>query len=266
MKKIFIVVAVLIVLIAAVGSAAIFWRNPLVKMLLTKGIKEATGVNVMIEEVDVVFVPSTIKLRDVILFNPQGYPERIMADIPEIFIDYDLHAIRRGDLHFRRVKLDLRKIAIIKDKHGRVNVDYLKKSGGGEEAVEAKGKPIEGEKPVVKKDGKTNSNSFRIDRLELKIGKVVYRDYSPDAPVPELELNFYTHDVFKNVTSLAQVVRIVLARAVYKTTIQDLVGIDISPLGEPGIADVFREKIKDVFGDVFDKFGDKIKLPWKTKE
>ncbi|MBN3040625.1 MAG: hypothetical protein JW867_05815, partial [Candidatus Omnitrophica bacterium] len=82
-----------------------------------------------------------------------------------------------------------------------------------------------------KKDTKeSKAPEIAIDLLVLKVGKVVYKDYSGkgDPLVKEFKINI--NEKFENITDPQSLARLILQRCLLKTTIANLTGFDLDAL------------------------------------
>jgi hypothetical protein len=108
--------------------------------------------------------------------------------MPELRIQYDPAALRQGNFHLPRVRLDLAGLTVVKNKQGRINFETLKKK----------------EKEEQKAARRSLSAGFKfngIDTLELSLGKFHVTDL---ASGHEEVIDFgVTNQVFHNVKSEA---------------------------------------------------------------
>jgi len=88
--------------------------------------------------------------------------------MPEIYVDYDLPAIFKGKVHLEEMRLNMNEFVVVKNEKGELNLDALK-------VVQAQ---KEGKKPEAKAKEGGKIPEIQIDTLKLKVGKVVYKDYS----------------------------------------------------------------------------------------
>lgn len=291
MKTLLIAVAVLmlaLVLVVLIG------KDIIARAVIKNGIEARTGMRLIIENVDVGVLSASAKIDNLVLLNPQGYEDTVMAEIPELFLDCDLGDLLLGKLHFQKVRLNLRRLFIVKNREGGLNVHALKgvaRSKGVVSKPEAerrqavpKNEATTKRPPALKSAdafgsgrpaevGRTKAGldeggrgSFKIDRLELKLGKVIYRDYTPGAPIGMIELNLNIDESYEDITSPGDVVKTVLARALVDTVIAKVVNIDFGSIRsgmaetvERGMeeikgaaeraAEMLKEKLKPPFGD-----------------
>ena len=67
-----------------------------------------------------------VSINNMKLYNPAGYTDKVMVDMPEIYIDYNLSSFLKRKAHLEEVRIDLKELTVIKDKKGKLNIDALK--------------------------------------------------------------------------------------------------------------------------------------------
>lgn len=212
-KLIFIVVGILV--IAVVLS---FAKNIIVKSSIEKGVEVVTGLRLNMRSLNVDIIKTLVGIRDLKLFNPKGYEDRIMLDMPEIYVNYDLPAIIKGKVHLKEMRINLKEFTVVKNEKGELNLDSLK-------VVQAQ---KEGKKPEEKEKGK--APEMQIDSLELKIGKVIYKDYSKGGTPSIKEFNINLDERYENITNPYSLVSLIVVRALMGTTIASLTDFDLGGL------------------------------------
>ena len=189
MKKL--IVGILVVVIVVV-LALVFGRNILAKSIVVGGIKQVCGLKIDIAKVDI-GLPS-VTVQGLMVYNPDGFQDKILADIPEISFDLDLPGFFKNKVHLGKLKLNVREIDVILNEKGKLNVNslalLLPKPGGG--------KP-----PDIK-----------IDELAVKIVKVGYKGYLPVAGVKTNEFNPNIDETFHDVTDPSKVASQIMQRIV----------------------------------------------------
>ncbi|MCQ9206516.1 MAG: hypothetical protein NG740_01340 [Omnitrophica bacterium] len=205
----------LIILVVAVAVLSLA-KDIIVKTSFEKGVEALTGLPLKTGNFRVSLVRQFVSIRRLILFNPRGYKDRIMLDAPEIYIDYNLSAIIKGKVRFDNVRINIRKFVVVKNKNGELNINSLKVVGGQEKE----------KKPVKKRKAK----HFQIDNLELKIGKVIYKDYSKGASPLVKEFDANINERYTNITNPSSVIRLLVVKALVKTTIASLADFDLGAL------------------------------------
>lgn len=221
-------------------------RNVTVKSIIGAGVRMITGLKLDIQKLDIGVFRSLVNIEKVKLYNPKGFNDKVMADIPQIYAAYDLGGFFRGKTHLREVKLNLKEFIVVKNEKGEVNIDSLKV------IKDKKGKGLKKRKSKQK---------FRMDVLDLKIGRVLYKDYTQIPPsVKEYKINI--NQRFKDINDPAGLVSLIVFKALASTTINNLIDLDLNILadgiggtlkGVKNLADGAVGKVFETGGDIKDK-------------
>ncbi len=220
MRKLFIIVSIIFVLLVAV----FFGKNLIVKTSVKAGVKAMTGLKLNIKSMNVGILNSLIGINGLQLFNPPGFVDELMVDLPEIYVDYDLGAFIKGKIHLEEVRLNLKEFSVIKNEKGELNLDSLRI------VEEKKDEKVEGEEKKEKE--KTKMPELQIDVLELKIGKVVYKDYSKGTPPKSKEFNVNIDERYENITNPRAFISLIIVKALKNTTIARLTNFNLGALQE----------------------------------
>lgn len=212
MKKTLIIVGVVVV-------GLLIARNVVAQFAITQGVKAATGVGVSVGSLDLGLFSSRVGVKGLAVLNPSGYPERVMVSMPELFVDYDLGAFLKGTVHLEVVRLNLAEIVVIKNTQGQVNVNSLAPVKESQAPTQRHAEPKPGKAPKL-----------QIDLVELKVGRVVYKDYSQGAEPAVKEFAVNLDERYERVTNPQALAGMILAKALAKTTIAQLANIDVSGL------------------------------------
>lgn len=229
MKKLGIVIVVILVLLVAIVLA----RNTIAKNAITAGVKMMTGLNLSIKSMSVGLFKSAIGIEELKLQNPEGFQDKFMVVLPEIYVDYDLGAFLKKQVHFEQINLNLKELTVVKNGKGELNLNALK-------VVKDKQAPSTEEK-----------TEFKIDMLQLKIGRVVFKDYSKGTQPKTLEFNLNIDERYENITDANKLVSLIVTRALINTTIAKLADFDLSSL-QTEAGDLLKGATKSA-QDVLDK-------------
>jgi uncharacterized protein involved in outer membrane biogenesis len=221
MKKIFITLILLLVIIVAL---LFIGKNVIAKKAVTAGVKAVTGLQMDIGTMDVGFLNTLIGINEMKLYNPPGYDEKVMIDMPEIFVDYKLGSFIAGKAHLEEIRINLKELIVIKNRDGKLNIEALK-------AAQKEEKMKEEQKTEGKK------TEITIDTFNLKIGKVAYKDLSKGQT---REYNLNLHETHHNVTDLNELGKLILVKALMNTNIASLANFDINSL-KSGIPDTLMK-------------------------
>jgi len=254
MKK----VGVIIAIILFIGVGFSLTKNIMAKNALSAGVKAVTGLRLETKSVNVGILNTTVGINDLKLFNPHGFPDKVMVDLPEIYVNYDLGAILKKKAHLEEVRLNLKEFVVVKNGKGEINLDSLK-------VVQAK---REDKRPSKVEKEKAKGLSFQIDKLQLKIGKVIYKDYSKGVPPKVREFNLNIDESYENITDPNALVMLIVFKALTNTTIGSLANFDIGSLtegvlegikGTTAMATETVGKTADVVKDVGESTADTLK-------
>jgi hypothetical protein len=232
MKKLAIVVAIILAIII---GGIVFFKNIIARSLVVQGFKGVTGLTLEIGSLDIGVFKPVVAVSNLKLFNPPDYPDKLMADIPAFYAEYDLGAFLKGKVHFRQLQINLKSLEVVKTAKAKVNLESL-------EALKPKGN---GPAPEIK-----------IDKLVLDIGKVSYKDYSIFHQPKVSEFNLNIHETYENIDNPQSLVNIILAKALMNTTIGDLEKLGLAPLKKElgnvraNIRESVRGKVKDVLREI----------------
>ena len=212
-KLIVLVIVVLVVLVLA--------RNVVVKVAVETGVKIVTGMPLSMGKLDLNFQNSFVDLEDLVVKNPSGFQNTSLVEIPKILVSYNLSDILKGNIHLKNIEFDMKQFTVVKNEKGELNLDRLK-------ALQGTQKPSA---PAAGQGPKTAAKPMpiQIDMMRLKIGKVVYVDYSWGSPSTK-EFLINLDQSFQNITDLNSVVRLIVLKAMMSSGISNLVNFDIGDL------------------------------------
>lgn len=203
MKKI--IVGFIVVLILGL-TLVIFNRNLLARFIIVSGIKKTCGLGVNIGSLTI-GLPN-VSISELKIYNPPGFKDRLLADIPEVYVDFDLPAFFKNQVHLGKLNLEIKELAVILNEEGKLNVNSL--------AL------------LIPKPGAGKPPEIRIDTLALKIGKVVYKGYFPIVGAKAKEFNPHIDETFHDVTNPSKVAAQILQRILSQIGIENLANFDVT--------------------------------------
>ena len=206
----------ILVILAIVIVGLFLGKNLIATSALSGGVKLITGLDTQVGSMHVGLLNTAVGIKGLRVLNPHGFPERVMVEVPEIFVDYDLGSFLKGEAHLQTMRVNLAELHVIKSAEGQLNLNSVK-------ALES-GKTGAGKQPQAGPMPK-----FLIDVLELKVGKVVYKDYTANPPmVKEFAVNI--DERYKHITNPYTFGALVFSRALMKTTVGQLANFDVKGL------------------------------------
>jgi len=242
MKKIGIILIILIFLVVGLSLA----KDAIIKASVENIVSLTTGLGLDIKELKVSLPKTFISVKNMLIINPDQFEDKIMLDMPEVYMDYDLPSLIRKKIHLYDLRIDVKEFTIIKQKDGKTNLDYVKSL-----------------KPKDKKKKKDDSKApaLQIDNLHLKIGKIIHKDYSRgrEPLVSEYDLNLDIR--YKNLKSVDEIIKIITLKALVNTAIGKLT--DFSQFRD--IASDGLEGGKDILKKTVDELQNILKSPFESK-
>jgi uncharacterized protein involved in outer membrane biogenesis len=186
----------LLIIVIIILVAVVLARNIIIKHSIRPGAKLVSGLDVSVDKVDVGLTRSAAGMEGITLYNPEGFPEGTVIEIPEVYIDYDHKQILGDTIHLEELRLGIDKVVVVKNSEGQINlVELVRVLNDRFKADQQKQQQPSGEK---------KGKALKIDRLKLDIGSVVYRDHSVDPPTENV-ININLHETHENITSPAAV-------------------------------------------------------------
>jgi hypothetical protein len=238
MKKLLIVLGV----IAAVLILLVIGRNVFIKAAVETGVKAVTGLTLEMSKLDIGLFKTTLEIKGLKLYNPEGFKDKLMADLPEVYVDYSLRKIVQGKVYLPEVRLNLQQFTVVKNEKGALNLDSLA-------VVQQKKEGAAPAKQAAMPD-------LKIDSLRLDIGKVVYKDYSVGAGEPNVQTyDVNIHETFKNITDPQALVGLIVVKALGHTSIAALTGFDLKNLKQTAVSVLDAKMPVKVIGTLADTVG-----------
>ena len=196
-------------------------RSLVVKTALEIALPRVTGLPLSLGKLDIGLKPSFVDIEALNLKSPSGFHDTSLVEIPKIRVDYELFGLLKGKAHLKNIEFDMKQFTVVKNEKGQLNLDRLRALQGTQEPS-AQTLGAEPKAPA-------KAIPVQIDVMRLRIGKVVYVDYSSGSPVTkEFPINF--NQSFQNITDLNSVVRLIVLKAMVSSGISNLVNFDIGGL------------------------------------
>ncbi|MFC1666398.1 hypothetical protein ACFL0P_00810 [Candidatus Omnitrophota bacterium] len=219
MKKSVFIATVLIFLVIGISMA----KDSIAKASIQKIVSITTGLRMDIGKLEISIPRTYINIKNMLVLNPENFDDRIMMDMPEIYIDYDLRAILKKQIHLNEVFINLREFTVVKNKSGETNLGYVKNMRSGKQKKASGAVDIE------------------IDKMRLKIGKIIYKDHSSGKEPIVSEYNINLDSKYRNIKDLNEIVRIITTRALVTTAIES-----VTDFGK--VTDMASDALKDAKG------------------
>jgi hypothetical protein len=186
-------------------------RDFLIKSLIGSVASNVTGAPTHIGGFSLSVIKQTVRITNFKMYNPGGFPRDILVDIPKIGVSCNLGALLKGKIHLKQIDFELKEMAMVKNKEGKLNVDSLK-------IIEEKkaGAPEKGAKKPAKE------MAIQIDLANLAIGRIVSKDYSVEGPPAIKVYDVNLNKSYKNITSVQQLAALIISEPLKAAGIQGL--------------------------------------------
>jgi hypothetical protein len=213
MKKVFFIFIGVIFLIVVTFVLA---RNSILKKALPVGVKNIIGLELRVKNIDIGLFKPLIDVEDLEILNPKEFSDQVMVIFPEIFAEYDLGAFLKGKVHLKELRLNMRELQVVTNEKGRLNLDSL-------QVVQQKIQKLVPQ-------GNSKPPEIKIDLLHLKVGRVLYKDYTGGGPAKVSYFNVNIDERMENITDPTRLVSFILVKALSKTDIAGLARFNVGIL------------------------------------
>ncbi len=112
--------AIALVLVAAFSFGFV------IKKIVERRLMQQTGMRTHIESFSTGFLSGEVRIENLVMDNPPGFGDGIFLELPEIYVQCDRDALREGRLHFKTVRIEMRRICVVENAAGKRNIDVLK--------------------------------------------------------------------------------------------------------------------------------------------
>ncbi|MCX7661638.1 MAG: hypothetical protein N2Z79_03020, partial [Candidatus Omnitrophica bacterium] len=200
-----------IILILVIILGLCLARDFILKSLIGTIATNVVGAPVRIGGFSLGIIKQSVKISNFRIYNPQGFPREVLVDIPKMAVAWDLGAILKGKIYLKSVDFELKEVNLVKNKEGKLNVDSLK--------IAEEKKPATQEKKAVKTK---KEMAIQIDLLNLAMGRIVNKDYSPEGPPIIKVYDINLNKSYKNITSVQQLALLIISEPLKAAGIQGL--------------------------------------------
>ncbi len=122
MKKL--ITLLLIVVVAVLGISLA--KNGIAQSAVQGVFKKVTGLDLKIASLNLGLRAGRLDARGIRLNNPPGFTDPVMVDMPVLLVDLEPASLFKSEKHLEEVQLDLKELLVVKNKDGKLNLDYLK--------------------------------------------------------------------------------------------------------------------------------------------
>ena len=121
-----IAIAVVLLFVVLVVVALLF-KDVLAKNLAERNLRDSTGMDAKISNLEVGLLTPTLSMEGMKLYNSSEFGGGTFLDMPELRMEYIPDDVRSGKLRFKTLRLHLSELTVVKTKDGKTNLDALDK-------------------------------------------------------------------------------------------------------------------------------------------
>ena len=209
-------------LLLAVVLAVIFFLSldSILRVVIQHNIRAQTGMDAEIGKFYFGLTRPVVEIKDLQLFNAAEFGGTPFLNIPEIHVEYDQPALKRGEIHITLLRFNLGELDIVKNEAGQTNLFAL-------------GLAMPAQKKTAKSNGmdeikkRTGLDFKGIDVLNVSVGTAKYIDLQDQKNNREQKIGI-ENQVIKNVQTPADLAGLALLVALRSG---DFFGSLVAPAG-----------------------------------
>ena len=195
-------------IIVCLGMAFLFllYKDSRLRAKTEKVISAVTGCRVHIQNLKALPGTKVINIKNIRIFNSKDFPDWLMFDIPEARVELSDVPSIKGEMSLKELKVVVGEMTVVRNDKGAINIDTLKLEN----------------KDLKKIPG------INIDKLEVIIKKVKYKDYTKSGLPGEGDFAVNVGQEFTGIKDLSSVFYIIIVKALVDTDIPSIIGYDLS--------------------------------------
>lgn len=203
---------VFLVLVLLLVAGFFVTKHLKIREIVEGQIEQGLGINVSIERIEFSPLLAHVGVIGITIHNPSGFEEEELAYISSIHFIFDpIEIITNKKPNIYLLGLDLKRLNIIKNNEGKVNIEEIN--------------PLRNENAAIQ-----DKTPFYFDVIVLSVGQVRFTDYSG----PNKKEHIYPIDIknvaFVNLSNEQEVVRLIVSKAIENTDIGKLINLKIIPV------------------------------------
>jgi len=204
----------------------VVYKNTIIRKGVEYGVRAVTGLALDIDKFKIGFIASDLHIQGLKLYNPQGFPDKVMLDIPEVYVDYDLISFLQKKIYIREARLYLKEFLVIKSADGTMNLDALR-------ALQPKQAPSTvGETGKDTKAPEQEMPPLKIDVLKLKVDQVVYKEYATRGDPRIRQFRIFIDEEYRDIDDARGLVKTIVLKALGKTALLSLTNLDFGGVSQ----------------------------------
>jgi uncharacterized protein involved in outer membrane biogenesis len=244
-------IARLLILLVLAGAVFSLFSNRLITNYAVSAIEERSGFKVEVGDLDVGFLRPIVRIENLKLTNPPGFPYEEAFTVKEFYVRYDRMSLFRQNIHLDELRLDIPRVVMVNPENGDSNVEILSKMGKKEKPVPDPGEaaPDSGKQEPSSEPKKATEEkrTVSIGNLHVKLGEMEVRRYRPNQPEPAvMNVPVNLDRSYENVTNVDSVVKQLTSELVLRSGfgLINQLGAKISSDGSPKSDEKIKEQLE----------------------
>ncbi len=214
----------LLLLIVLLLVVVLLGKNFLIKGGAQGFVKIKSGMGLDISKFNLGLLSSKLDIENIELFNSSRFNKERMISIPKIYVSLSVPRLLGGALYIEKAQFNLEEFVIVRNEDGVLNLKDFDAFKPAEKE--------ESKKEEVKKDKIKKKTEFFIESLELKIGKVLFKDYEGGGAPKVKTYKIGLDKKLNNVDSVSMLSNAILFEVLTKTNLANLLNIDVSGMAK----------------------------------
>jgi len=203
---------IFLVLVILLIASFIITKHLKIREIVESQIEQSLGIDVSIDKIEFSPLLAHVGASGITIHNPSGFEEKELAYIDAIHFVFDpIEVITSKKPNIYLLGLNLKRLNIIKNKEGKVNIEEIN--------------PLTNEDAAIQ-----DKTPFYFNVLVLSVGQVRFTDYSG----PDKKEHVYTIGIknaaFVSLIDEQQVVRLIVSKAIENTDIGKIINLKIVPV------------------------------------
>lgn len=172
-------------------AGILYFKDSILRTVTEYNVRRETGMETKIGDFQLGLTSTSLLMKDFQIINPKEFGGSPFFQVPEVYVELDPEKAAQGLLHFKELRFNLAEVNIVKNKDGKLNLDYI------QEALEKS----EVFRKRKKKSPKEEDFKFEaIDRMFLTVRSIKYTDLQEPANSYKTDLGIQNEEV-KNIKS-----------------------------------------------------------------
>lgn len=171
----------LLLLALVVVIALVLLKDLVARELIETAISQAVGLECNVSRIELRLLSPTVVARDLRIYHPASLGGGRLVDVSELFLEYELSAMIRGDVRFRLMRLHVSELTLVEHKSGNSSLDLFKKVWSD----------------VLRRDGGHWLRFGGVDTLNLNVERVRWLQLDKSKPPEHYELRLHDQ-MFQN--------------------------------------------------------------------